>query len=351
MSGRKKLRIRTWSAIFSTLLLISCTGNKSNVTTIHGETQGTTYTIILPDPVAEVSSAQIDSILKHFDMSLSTYIESSLISMMNNSRDSIAVTDTFNYVKTCYDKSYAIFKLTGGAFDPSVFPLVKGYGFMENLETPLSDEKIDSILQFVSFEKGKYYELVENGDHLKLVKFRPEFKMDFNAIAQGYSVDVLSDYLERRGFKDYYVEIGGEINVKGKNKDGVNWRIGIDLPIDSSADERKIENILSVTDKAVATSGNYRKFYIKDGRKYSHTLDPVSGKPVQHSLLSVTVIADDCTTADAMATAFMVVGTEKALQMISAHPELHLQAYFLEANDAGGYTRKMSSGFENFIAE
>ncbi len=316
-----------------------------------GEAQGTTYTVTLVDSKVSVSRAELDSIFRQFDNSLSTYEPNSLITQLNESLDSISILDTFGYFGACYQLSQHVYDLTKGSFDPSVFPLIKGYGFMDGLQTPLTDSLRLDLLKVVSFEKGKLHQARFRNNIVSYVKVVPGFKLDFNAIAQGLSVDVIAAHLDKRGVKNYYIEVGGEIKVKGSNKEGVPWRIGIDVPSQMTSEFREIENVLSVTDKAVATSGNYRKFYEKDGKKYAHTIDPKTGLPVQHNLLSATVISNSCALADAFATAFMVVGADSALRIIEANPELKIECYLLEADDKSGFTRKMSQGFKQFIAQ
>lgn len=354
MFGRLKHKSLVWSAISSLfIVLISCGSDSTTLKVEHvmGEAQGTTYTVTLIDSDISVSRSELDSIFREFDNSLSTYKANSLITQINESSDSISITDTFGYFGACYQLSRHVYDITGGAFDPSVFPLIKGYGFMDDLQTPLSDSLRLALLNVVSFAKGKHHNVLFKDDKVSYSKSSPDFKLDFNAIAQGLSVDVVADHLDNRGVMNYYIEVGGEIRVKGKNKDGVPWRIGIDVPREIVSDVREIENVLSVTDKAVATSGNYRKFYEKDGKKYAHTIDPTTGLPVQHSLLSATVIANNCALADAYATAFMVVGADSALQLIKANPDLNIECYLLEADGKDGFRRKMSPGFTQFIAE
>ncbi len=313
---------------------------------MFGETQGTTYRIILAEEDANFSKVEIDSLLNQFDSSLSTYIDTSVISQLNSAQSEISIPDKTGFFKACYQKSVELFQVTGGAFDPSVFPLVKGWGFMDNMEEPLTKMEIDSILKFVGF--GKLHTVAFEDPVIHLRKSHSGYKLDFNAIAQGYSVDVLHDFLKKKGHENFFVEIGGEIRVSGVNREGNKWRIGVDTPKDS-LEERVLENIIYLSDKAIATSGNYRKFYIRDGVKYAHTLDPKTGFPVQHSLLSATVIAGNCASADAFATAFMVMGAEKSIDFVEKYPELNIDIYLLEADASGGIKRWMSKGFEQFL--
>lgn len=347
MFGLAKHKILVLSVIISTFL-ISCTETETHFSSfeINGETQGTTYSIIIVDDEKNVSKLEIDSIFTDFDNSLSTYVPTSVISELNESKASISIEDKTNYFKRCFELSYGIYQKTDGMFDPSVYPLVEGWGFMNDLKSPLTQQEADSILQFVSFEKEKLYTIQFNGNTILLDKKSPNFKIDFNAVAQGLSVDVIDEFLKKKGYKNYYIEIGGELIVRGHNREGENWRIGVDVPKEN-ATTRELENVVSLTDKAVATSGNYRKFYEMDGKKYAHTLSPKTGFPVQHSLLSATVVADDAATADAYATAFMVMGVEKTLEFVEKNRDV--EVYLLYADEKGNIQRKMSSNFSKYI--
>lgn len=345
--GTRRRRVLTWSVITSiSLTFLSCEPSRTE-NTISGYTQGTTYQIKLIDGNGSVTKQQIDSILHDFDLSLSTYIENSVISRINNARDSITLIAPAGYFKRCYLLAAQIHAKTNGAFDPSVYPLVEGWGFMKNVETPLDKKKVDSIMQYVDFTKGRFHSIRFSGDTVFFKKMHPGFKLDFNAIAQGLSVDIISEYLMRNAYTDYYIEIGGEVYVSGKNKENKPWSIGIDTPEDN-ATEREIENVVYVSGKAIATSGNYRKYYIKDGVKYAHTLNPKTGYPVNHSLLSATVIAYDCATADAYATAFMVMGKDSTLNFLNSDEEF-IEVYLLYDQGNGKIGRVHSSGFKKYL--
>lgn len=347
MFGTRKRKIQVWSVIISLTTLYACNSDKEKGSvTLTGNTQGTTYTIIIVEDDVSVGVKEIDSILSNFDQSLSTYLPSSVISKINASPDSISINDPSEYFTNCYLKAQQVYLESDGAFDPSVFPLVEGWGFMKHIETPLDSATVDSLLTFVSFQSGMFHD-AELGENIKIYKKKEGFKIDFNAIAQGYSVDVLADYLIREGYSNFYIEIGGELFVKGLNREGNPWRIGIDSPIENQVN-RDLENIINVSDKAVATSGNYRNFYEKDGVKYAHTLNPKTGWPVQHQLLSVTVITDECSMADAYATAFMVMGVEKTIEFVSEINK-DLEVYMIYTNEKGELERQTSSGFEKYL--
>ncbi len=356
MFGTLKHKVLTLLLILSSLI-VGCTSNNSDQSTkegwneIRGNTQGTTYGIILNDPKGNITKSDLDSILHDFDMLFSSYIDSSVIGMFNGGFDTVTFMDHTGQFETLMRKSQEVCRLTHGAFDPSVYPLVKAWGFFgDALSTP-SDSKLDSLRNNVGFNSSRYF-YANNHDGAAgfnvLFKTNSEFRIDFNAIAQGYSVDVLSAYLTRKGIKDYYVEIGGEIVVHGKNRENKDWRIGIDSP-NQKEGKRVLENVVNISNKAIATSGNYRKFYVKDGVKYAHTIDPNTGKPVQHSLLSATVIANSCAEADAYATAFMVMGVEKSMKFVQSHPKLRLDIYLLYDDGSGNIQRKMSKGFKKYL--
>lgn len=352
MFGKRKHKTLVLSVIISLFVLASCQETTDQLTfhEIHGETQGTTYSIIIVEENVTLAKKSIDSLFSAFDASLSTYVPTSVISQLNNSKDQLTITDETGFFKKCYSLSKDVYSKTNGAFDPSVFPLVKGWGFMSNMETPLSQTEVDSILAFISFQSEKLHSIRFDGSSIELTKKHPSFQLDFNAIAQGLSVDVVDDFLKTKGYKNYYIEIGGELIVRGHNREGEKWKIGVDAPKEN-LDERELNAVLSVSNKAIATSGNYRKFYEVDGVKYAHTLDPTTGFPVQHSLLSVTVIANDAARADAYATAFMVMGADKTLAFVKSHPKEQLEVYLLYANDQGEILSRMSDGFSGFIEE
>jgi len=229
---------------------------------------------------------------------------------------------------------------TDGAFDPTVGPLVNlwGFGFKRGLEP--SEEAIDSLMNYIGYEKVKIL------PHCQVEKQSPNIALDLSAIAKGYAGDVIAKMLKAHGVENYMVEIGGEIVVGGVSPKRVPWKIGVTKPNDDGeGDDGEVQYILNITDCGIATSGNYRNFYYRDGKKYAHTIDPKTGMPVQHNILSATVIAADCASADAYSTAFMVMGLEKAQQVLERHPEM--KAYFILSTPEGGTTTWMSEGIED----
>ena len=282
---------------------------------------------------------EIDHLLAEFDTSLSTYNPLSLISKINNNKTTI----TDYYFREVYNKAEEVYKSSNGAFDITVAPLVNAWGFGFKNKEEITYAKIDSILEFVGFNKVCLKDSF-------IIKSDPRLMLDVNAIAQGYSVDIVAQFLEIKGVENYLVEIGGELRTKGVNKKGHNWRVGIDKPIDNNnIPGENLQAIVSLSNKSLATSGNYRKFYVRDGVKYSHTIDPATGYPVTHSLLSTTVIASDCITADAYATAFMVMGLEKAFNLAEKLPEI--EAIFIYNDDSGEYQIKYTDQMQEITEE
>lgn len=312
--------------LLASLLLLACQPTKREYQFNEGYIWGTIYHIVYDSPNGNDLHEEIKIKMNEFDHSLSTYKPNSVISRVNNN-DTTVVLD--HYFKTVFNRSLEIAEITNGAFDMTIAPLANawGFGFKNKLEP--EDIPVDSLLQIVGYQKVK---LINS----KIVKEDPRIMFDPSAIAKGYGVDVVADFLESKGVSNYMVEIGGEIRVKGVSNKNRSWRVGIDRPIDDpEVRNREIQDILSLPNGAMATSGNYRQFYIKNGKKYAHTIDPKLGYPVQHSLLSASVIASDCMTADAYATAFMVLGFEKSKTIVENNPKL--EAYFIYTDEAGNY--------------
>lgn len=265
----------------------------------------------------------ITRLFKEFDGSLSMFNDTSIITRMNNC-DTSVVAD--KYFKKVFKKAMEVSEATGGAFDITVAPLVNLWGFGFKNSDNVSQASIDSILQFVGYNTVW---LDEDG-HMHKQDSRTI--MDASSIAKGYMSDVIADFLREEGIENFMVEIGGEIALNGVNPSGNYWGIGINKPSDDSTQvNNELQDILYMNEGGIATSGNYRNFYYKDGKKYAHTIDPHTGYPIQQDILSSTVIANDCMTADAYATSFMVLGKEKALQVLAN--DTTLMAYFIVEND------------------
>ena len=321
--------------ILATIWILARRNQKTDFNTASGFVFGTVYKITYQ--CKDDLKPEIEAELKRFDQSLSPFNDSSVISRGNRNEE--LVTDSF--FQTCFNRSMEISRETEGAFDITVAPLANAWGFGFKKGTFPDSLMIDSLLQFTGYEKVK----LENG---KVIKQDPRTMLSCSAVAKGYSVDVVAHLLDRKGIKNYMVDIGGEVVVKGKNATGDLWRIGINKPYDDSlAVKQDIQTILNLTDVGMATSGNYRNYYYKDGKKYAHTIDPRTGYPVQHSILSSTVVAEDCMTADALATSFMVMGLEEAEKFCKANPMI--DAYFIYSGENGEFKTYYTDGMKRYF--
>ena len=273
------------------------------------------------------------------DASLSPFNKESVITAVNENKD-VQLDDMF---KDVFNLAMDISKDTDGAFDITVAPLVNAWGFGFKNGFQPSSHQVDSLLQLIGYEKVS---MVDG----KVTKQDPRIMLDCSAIAKGYGTDRVARLLRSRGIQNYMVEIGGEVVTSGVNPERVPWKIGVTKPVDDSLNVgHELQTVLNVTNKAMATSGNYRNFYFKGGKKFAHTVDPKTGYPVQHSLLSATVLAKSCAVADAYATSFMVMGFDKARQVLDRHPEL--MAYFIYSNQKGDMDVWYSPSLRDKIAE
>jgi FAD:protein FMN transferase len=332
--------------ILSLLLLFifiapSCRNKKPVFSNFTGFTQGTTYSIVYDNRKnikPEEVKLKVEIILHDFDMSLSLYQDSSIISKIN--RNEKVVPDSF--FTEVFKKSVFISEMTKGTFDITVGPLVRAWGFGPGAHKNFKKEKRDSLMKLVGIEKVSLI----NGN---LVKSDPAMYLDMNAIAQGYAVDVICRYFDTIGIPNYLIEIGGEVRAKG-TKAGALWKIGIDKPEDNNMlPGQTLQAIIKITDKSIATSGNYRLFYVEDGIKYSHTIDPRTGYPSRNKLLSATIVADECAMADGIATACMVMGKDDAIEFINKNPQL--SAYFVFSDDDGNFRTWISENLKGMITE
>lgn len=306
---------------------------------LAGLAQGTSYHVTYGVPDSIDYQEQIDSLLRDFDLSLSSYDSASIISRVNRN-EKVELDEKFQDV---FAVARHVNEKSGGAFDITIMPLVNAWGFGPGLKSDIEPEVIDSLLQFVGMDKV----YIEDN---YLVKENPGISIDVNAIAQGYSVDLVALYLEKQGIENYMVEIGGEVKTKGLNPKGEIWKIGIDRPVYGNViPGLQMQAIIKLNEKALATSGNYRKFYEDDGVKYSHSIDPKTGYPVKHSVLSATIIAENCMIADAYATACMVMGLEKSQELISGSEDL--EAYIIYGDPEGQYQVWSSEGFKKYIVK
>lgn len=298
---------------------------------------GTTYHITYQCDSDLTQSIKTE--LLKVDASLSPFNKESVITAINENKD-VSPDEMF---KEVFSLAMDISKETDGAFDITVAPLVNAWGFGFKNGSQPSHHQVDSLLQLVGYKK------VSMADG-KVKKQDPRIMLDCSAIAKGYGTDRVARLLRNRGVQNYMVEIGGEVVTSGVNPERLPWKIGVTKPTDDSLNTgHELQTILNLTDKAMATSGNYRNFYYKGGKKFAHTIDPKTGYPVQHSILSATVIAKSCAVADAYATSFMVMGLDKARQVLERHPEL--MAYFIYSDEKGEMAVWFSPSLRDKIAE
>ena len=303
----------------------------------NGNTMGTTYRIVYLDEEGRDFKQAVDSLLVVFNQSLSTYIPNSEISRFNKG-DTLFYESPFFYPVLV--SSQEIFELTRGAFDPTVGPLVNLWGFGPGGPQLKDSVLIDLLLPLINFRN-----IVFNEE--KVTKLKPGVFLDFSANAKGYGVDVIAEFLESKGITNMLIEIGGELVARGLNEKGELWKVGISRPEETGQPE-DLFSVIALDNRAMATSGNYRNYYEVGGMKISHTIDPTTGRPVRHGLLSATVIADDCMTADAIATALMVMGTESA---ISLQKEKGGFEIFLIYNDEeGNMSSYVSEGLKPYLS-
>jgi thiamine biosynthesis lipoprotein len=318
------------------LTTIKCNSKKEvTYTELSGRAMGTTYSIIVKSN--DVTKESIDSLLLSFDNAFSTYNKASFISRFNNS------VDTLEWFELSSDKSqwdelfimsFSLNRELNGAFDPSAAPLFDYWGFGSGKRQELDSSYLDSLRMTCGMDNFEF-------DQLKIRKNHPSAKLNLNAIAKGYGVDVVSHFLRSKNAMDYMVEIGGEVRTLGFNPNGKKWTIGITKPsMDKSSNE--LYAIASFTDLSMATSGNYRNYFVEDGQIYGHTIDPRTGYSAKNKLLSATVFASDCATADACATAFMVMGLSETIDWLNDHEGV--EAYLI-------YSEKGNEELKSYTTE
>lgn len=341
MTNNPKKRL-IWQLPFLVLLIVGTvliirqqqsTPYQKNAGLIFGTTYSVTY------QCGEDLQEEIEAELKKVDDEFSMFNSQSIVARLNNGEQPELSNDFIDVFKLARQVS----EDTNGAFDITVAPLVNAWGFGFKHEQMPSKEQVDSLRELIGY---RYVTLKDK----TITMQKPGMMLDFSAIAKGYGVDVVARLLERHDIKNYMVEIGGEITTRGINPERVPWRIGVNKPSEDALNENhELQTILNVTDKSMATSGNYRNFYVKGGKKYAHTIDPKTGYPVQHSLLSATVLTDRCAKADAYATSFMVLGMDGAKKILERHKEL--MAYLIYTDNKGNLSVWYSPSLKDKIVK
>ena len=331
-------------------LIVCCSGRKEpglQKYELNGMTQGTYYhivyyhlsetdcekrNIITPIQIAKA----IDSIFTVVDNSLSLWNPNSLLNKLNHN-----MTNKVDKVfKDNYMQAKHISDMTGGMLDITIGALVRAYGFAYEKRRELSDREIDSMMMYVGYEKLKL-----KGD--TLYKSYPQTQMDFNAVAQGYTTDQISDFLKRHNISSHIVDVGGEVYASGLKPDGQNWRVAVEQPYDSMSSERVFNTLIKLKNQSIVTSGNYRKFYVEKGIKYSHTINPKTGRPSKNTLLSVSIVANTAVMADGLATACMVMGLDKTKEFLDEYPQY--AAILIYSDETGDLKTYVSPTLEDKI--
>ena len=321
------------------LILFSCNLNKAKKVHLLGETQGTYYSIVYFDDNMADYQMEIDSILHDFDMSVSLWVPNSILSKINDGDTSIEVDKYFadNFVI-----SKDVANQTNGAFDFTIGKLIKAWGFGYDNTKNVDSLMIDSLLQHIGYQKVK---LVNN----KVVRQSPDITFDFNAVAQGYSVDVIGDFLQSKGIENYLIDIGGEVKAKGQKPDGSKWKVGVEKPAENKQSDRDLRAVVELKNLSIATSGNYRKYYIENGVKYSHEINPHTGYPARNNLLSASIVHKNTAYADAYATACLVMGLDKSIKFVESHE--NTEAFFIYSDTNGSYKTYATKGFQKLISQ
>lgn len=325
--------------VLAALSLVGCQHRGSSLQKVHlqGKAQGSYYSIIYYDSLARDFQPQIDSLLTAFDNSVSLWVDSSMLRRLN-ANQIVGVDET---IRTLFDFASMLCQFSDSAFDCRIGKLVRAWGFGFDKREDMTDRKIDSLLQ--------YCRQPITLDSMGNLHKHPETEIDFNAIAQGLCSDRVGAFLQAQGIDRYLVDIGGEIITKGTKPDGNAWSVGVERPAKDSLSVQEAEIFIHLTDLSIVTSGNYRKYYEKDGVRYSHTINPRTGKPVEHSLLSASVIAPTALQADGMATAFMVMGLEKSVAFIESHPDTFIKGAFFIYDDKGVMKTYATPEFKKLI--
>ena len=331
--------------------LFSCKEAEKPFFKLSGPTMGTKYNItVQTDEPGKIQKA-IDSILQDFNLSMSLYIDNSTLVNYNNASDTFCYDPVADpYFEPIFNKSKEIFKLSGGALNPSIGPLVNYYGFGYKEKKKLASSDSIKLKELLKLLVSDIIFLQKNADgRICINKPDKDVLLDFNSISPGYAVDIISRYLDSKEMINYMIELGGEISARGLNDKGKNWVIGINKPSEN-AQESEIELPLIISNKSLATSGNYRNSYESKGQKFAHIINPFTGISEPTDILSATVIADDCMTADAYATAFMVLGLEKSLKLVEDIKGVDA-CFIYDLEGDGVFEFRASEGFSKYYLD
>ena len=323
--------------LLSLVFLVSCEKQPKKII-LQGLAQGSYYAITYYDEQGRNFQHEIDSIFHAVDMSVNLWVDSSVISKVNRNEevalDSIFI-DNFRIAQEAA-------RLSDGYFDPTISPIVTAWGFSYKNGDSITPQLIDSLKQLVDYRKVR----IKNGE---VVKENPSITLDFNAIAQGYTSDLIASFLESRGIKNYIVDTGGEIMARGGKPNSQPWIVGIEKPAENRDSDRIVQTRITLSDNGLVTSGSTRKYVERNGKRYSHCINPKTGYPVEHQLLSATVLADNSVWADALASICMVMGMEQSLPLIESMDGV--EAYYIFVNEEGVLETFATEGFSRLIIQ
>ena len=328
---------RVFILVVGFAMLASC-GKQPRKIVLQGLAQGSYYAVTYYDDQGRNFQHGIDSIFHAVDMSVNLWVDSSVISKVNRNEEVVLdqiFIDNFNIAQEAA-------KLSDGYFDPTISPIVAAWGFSYKRGDSITPQLIDSLKPLVDYRKVR----IENG---KIVKENPIMTLDFNAVAQGYTSDLIAGFLESQGIKNYLVDTGGEIMAKGEKPNGKPWVVGIEKPAENMDSEQVVQTRIALRDKGLVTSGSTRKYVERDGKRYSHSINPKTGYPVEHNVLSVTVLAKNSVWADALASICMVMGLEQSLPLIESLEGV--EAYYIFMNNDNEFETFSTEGFKELLID
>ena len=317
--------------------LASCNNTPKKIV-LQGEAQGSYYAITYFDEQGRNFQNEIDSIFHAVDMSVNLWVDTSIISKVNRNEEVVPdaiFTDNFRIAQEAA-------QLSNGYFDPTISPIVAAWGFSYRNGDSITPQLIDSLKQLVDYRNIR----IENG---KVVKAYPAITLDFNAIAQGYTSDLIASFLDSKGIMNYLVNTGGEIMARGCKTNGDPWIVGIEKPAKNWDSEQMVQTRIALHDKGLVTSGSTRKYVERNGKRYSHCIDPKTGYPVEHNVLSATVLAENSVWADALASICMVMGMEKSLPLIESMDGV--EVYYIYVNEENKLETFATEGFKKLVID
>ena len=330
--------MKRWIILIIGLVILASCGKQPKKMVLQGLAQGSYYAVTYFDEQERNFQHEIDSIFHAVDMSVNLWVDSSVISKVNRNEEVVLdqiFIDNFNIAQEAA-------KLSDGYFDPTVSPIVAAWGFSYKVGDSITPQLIDSLKQWVDYRKVR----IENG---KVIKESLNMTLDFNAIAQGYTSDLIAAFLESRGIKSYLVDTGGEIMAKGEKNNGKPWIVGIEKPAENMNSEQVVQTRIALRDKGLVTSGSTRKYVERNGKRYSHSINPKTGYPVEHNVLSVTVLAENSVWADALASICMVMGLEQSLPLIESLDGV--EAYYIYSNEQNELETFATEGFKELTID